>query len=86
MNRTKERKTNACSKGIFIELIATFVLVTVILMVALDTKGKTGLAPLLIGFTLAVAILAMLVETSLFVVFSISFVFRFLVEPIRVVH
>lgn len=45
-------------QGIFIELIATFVLVTVIVMVALDTKGKTGLAPLLIGFTLAVGILA----------------------------
>jgi len=28
-------------------------------MVALDTKSKTGLAPLLIGFTLAVNILAM---------------------------
>jgi glycerol uptake facilitator-like aquaporin len=46
-------------KGIFIELIATFVLVTVILMVALDTKSKTGLAPIIIGFTLAVNILAM---------------------------
>ncbi len=46
-------------KGILIEAIATFVLVTVILMVALDTKSKTGLAPLLIGFALAVNILAM---------------------------
>ncbi len=46
-------------KGIIIEAIVTFVLVTVILMVALDTKSKTGLAPLLIGFTLAVNILAM---------------------------
>jgi glycerol uptake facilitator-like aquaporin len=45
-------------KGIFIEFIVTFVLVTVILMVALDTKSKTGLAPILIGFTLAVNILA----------------------------
>ncbi len=48
-----------CSKGILIEAIVTFVLVTVILMVALDTKSKTGLAPLLIGFALAVNILAM---------------------------
>jgi len=46
-------------KGIAIEFIVTFVLVTVILMVALDTKSKTGLAPILIGFTLAVNILAM---------------------------
>jgi glycerol uptake facilitator-like aquaporin len=46
-------------KGILIEAIVTFVLVTVILMVALDTKSKTGLAPLLIGFALAVNILAM---------------------------
>jgi glycerol uptake facilitator-like aquaporin len=46
-------------KGILIEFIVTFVLVTVILMVALDTKSKTGLAPVLIGFTLAVNILAM---------------------------
>jgi len=45
-------------QGIFIEAIATFVLVTVILMVALDTKSKTGLASLLIGFALAVNILA----------------------------
>ncbi|CAF1244738.1 unnamed protein product [Adineta steineri] len=45
-------------QGIAIELIVTFVLVTVILMVALDTKSKTGLAPILIGFTLAVNILA----------------------------
>lgn len=45
-------------QGILIEFIVTFVLVTVILMVALDTKSKTGLAPLIIGFTLAVNILA----------------------------
>jgi aquaporin related protein len=45
-------------QGILIEAIVTFVLVTVILMVALDTKSKTGLAPLLIGFALAVNILA----------------------------
>jgi glycerol uptake facilitator-like aquaporin len=45
-------------KGILIEFIVTFVLVTVILMVALDTKSKTGLAPVLIGFALAVNILA----------------------------
>jgi len=45
-------------KGILIEAIVTFVLVTVVLMVALDTKSKTGLAPLLIGFALAVNILA----------------------------
>ncbi|CAF1103407.1 unnamed protein product [Adineta ricciae] len=45
-------------QGIAIEFIVTFVLVTVILMVALDTKSKTGLAPILIGFTLAVNILA----------------------------
>jgi len=45
-------------QGIFIEFIVTFVLVTVVLMVALDTKSKTGLAPLLIGFTWAVSILA----------------------------
>jgi glycerol uptake facilitator-like aquaporin len=46
-------------KGILIEAIVTLVFVTVILMVALDTKSKTGLAPLLIGLTLAVNILAM---------------------------
>lgn len=45
-------------QGITIELIVTFVLVTVVLMVALDTKAKTGLAPIVIGFTLAVNILA----------------------------
>ena len=45
-------------QGILIEAIVTFVLVTVILMVALDTKSKTGLAPLLIGLALAVNILA----------------------------
>jgi glycerol uptake facilitator-like aquaporin len=45
-------------QGILIEFIVTFILVTVILMVALDTKSKTGLAPILIGFTLAVNILA----------------------------
>jgi len=45
-------------QGILIEFIVTFVLVTVILMVALDTKSKTGLAPILIGFTLAANILA----------------------------
>lgn len=46
-------------KGILIEAIVTFVLVTVIIMVALDSKSKTGLAPVLIGFTLGVNILAM---------------------------
>lgn len=45
-------------QGILIEAIVTFVLVTVILMVALDTKSKTGLAPVIIGFALAVNILA----------------------------
>ncbi|UJR37037.1 hypothetical protein I4U23_029742 [Adineta vaga] len=51
-------------QGILIEAIVTFVLVTVILMVALDTKSKTGLAPVLIGFTLAVNILAIGAYTS----------------------
>jgi len=45
-------------QGVIVEFIVTFVLVTVILMVALDTKSKTGLAPVLIGFTLAANILA----------------------------
>ncbi|CAF1226263.1 unnamed protein product [Rotaria sp. Silwood1] len=45
-------------QGIIIELIVTFILVTVILMVLLDTKSKTGLAPILVGFTLAASILA----------------------------
>jgi len=45
-------------QGIIIEFIVTFVLVTVILMVALDTKSKTGLAPLLIGFTFVANVLA----------------------------
>lgn len=45
-------------KGIVIEFIVTFVLVTVILMVILDTKSKTGLGPIIVGFTLAVNILA----------------------------
>ena len=50
---------NLFFKGIFTEFIVTFAFVTVILMVALDTKSKTGLAPILIGFALAVNILAM---------------------------
>jgi len=45
-------------QGILMEAIVTFVLVTVVLMVALDTKSKTGLAPLLIGLALGVNILA----------------------------
>ncbi|CAF2462426.1 unnamed protein product [Rotaria sp. Silwood2] len=45
-------------QGIIIEFLATLILVTVIIMVAIDTKSKTGLAPLLIGFTLVVNILA----------------------------
>ncbi|CAF1295862.1 unnamed protein product [Adineta steineri] len=39
-------------QGLIIEFFITFLFVTVILLVALDTKSKTGLAPLLIGFTL----------------------------------
>jgi len=35
------------------------VLVTVVIMVAIDTKSKTGLAPVLIGSTLGASILAM---------------------------
>jgi glycerol uptake facilitator-like aquaporin len=54
----KKKFTFVFVKGILIEFIVTFILVTVILMVALDTKSKTGLAPILIGFTLAVNILA----------------------------
>jgi glycerol uptake facilitator-like aquaporin len=46
-------------QGTIIEFIVTFVFVTVIIMVALDTKSKTGLAPVIIGFTLAVCILSM---------------------------
>jgi glycerol uptake facilitator-like aquaporin len=45
-------------KGTIVEAIVTFVLVTVILMVAIDSKSKTGLAPLLIGLALGVNILA----------------------------
>ena len=45
-------------QGIVIEFIVTFILVTVILMVVIDTKSKTGLAPIIVGFTLAVNILA----------------------------
>ncbi|CAF1051110.1 unnamed protein product [Didymodactylos carnosus] len=45
-------------EGILIELLVTFVFITIILMVALDTKSKTGLAPVLIGFTLVACILA----------------------------
>jgi len=45
-------------EGLVLEIIVTFVLVTVILMVALDTKAKTGLAPLIIGLALAACILA----------------------------
>ena len=40
------------------EFFITFLLITVILLVALDTKSKTGLASLLIGFTLIGNILA----------------------------
>jgi glycerol uptake facilitator-like aquaporin len=46
-------------QGTIIEFIVTFVFVTVIIMVALDTKSKTGLAPVIIGFTMAVCILSM---------------------------
>ncbi|CAF1062825.1 unnamed protein product [Rotaria sordida] len=45
-------------QGILIEFIVTFILVTVILMVVIDTKSKTGLASILVGFTLAANILA----------------------------
>lgn len=41
-----------------VEFFITFLLITVILLVALDTKSKTGLACLLIGFTLVGNILA----------------------------
>ena len=45
-------------QGILIEFIVTFVLVTVLIMVTIDSKSKTGLASLIIGFTLAASILA----------------------------
>lgn len=45
-------------QGILIEFIVTFVLVTVLIMVTIDSKSKTGLAPLVIGLTLAAGILA----------------------------
>lgn len=45
-------------QGIIIEFFVTFLLVTVLLMVALDTKSKSGLAPLIIGFAYGVSILA----------------------------
>jgi len=51
-------------QGVIIEAIVTFVLVTVVIMVALDTKSKTGLAPLLIGFAYAVNVLAAGVYTG----------------------
>ncbi|UJR32120.1 hypothetical protein I4U23_019588 [Adineta vaga] len=40
-------------QGLIIEFFISFLLVTVILLVALDTKSKTGLASILIGFALA---------------------------------
>ncbi|CAF1636967.1 unnamed protein product, partial [Adineta ricciae] len=45
-------------QGLIMEFFITFSLVTVILLVALDTKSKTGLASMIIGFTLAANILA----------------------------
>ncbi|CAM4870295.1 unnamed protein product [Rotaria socialis] len=45
-------------QGVIIEFIVTFVLVTVLIMVTIDTKSKTGLASLVIGLTLAANILA----------------------------
>lgn len=51
-------------QGLLIEMFITYVLVTVIVQVALDTKSKTGLAPILIGLTLSGNILAVLVETN----------------------
>ena len=47
------------------EFFITFSLVTVILLVALDTKSKTGLASMIIGFTLAANILAAYVTGDL---------------------
>jgi glycerol uptake facilitator-like aquaporin len=44
------------------EFFITFLLVTVILLVALDSESKTALASLLIGFTLAGNILAVYVR------------------------
>ena len=44
------------------EFFITFLLVTVILLVALDTKSKTGLASLLIGFTVIGNMLAVYVK------------------------
>jgi glycerol uptake facilitator-like aquaporin len=44
------------------EFFITFLLITVILLVALDTESKTGLASLLIGFTLIGNILAAYME------------------------
>ena len=45
-------------QGILVEFIVTFVLVTVIIMVTIDTKSKTGLASILIGLALAACLLA----------------------------
>ncbi|CAF0894058.1 unnamed protein product [Didymodactylos carnosus] len=44
-------------EGLLIECTVTFLLVTVILMVAVDTKSKTILAPIVIGLTLTGGIL-----------------------------
>ncbi|CAF1048467.1 unnamed protein product [Didymodactylos carnosus] len=38
-------------EGLLIEMIVTFVFVTIFIMVAVDLKAKTGLAPLIVGFT-----------------------------------
>jgi glycerol uptake facilitator-like aquaporin len=49
-----------------IELLLTFIFVTVILMVAIDNKSKTNLAPIYIGIALCVCILASLVYKFVF--------------------
>jgi glycerol uptake facilitator-like aquaporin len=45
-----------------VEFVITYLLVTVIILVALDNKSKTVLASLMIGFTLIGNILAAYVE------------------------
>ncbi len=47
--------------GLFIELLVTFVFITVILMVTIDNKSKSPFAPIYIGIALCVCILASLV-------------------------
>ncbi len=59
-----------------IELLLTFVFVTIILMVTIDNKTKSNFAPVYIGIALCVCIFASLVEFSCPLIIYFSFMYR----------